>query len=399
MNGGTSRTEWVNWSGSLRFSPAEIVAPRDEEELARLVRRAREDGRVVRVAGAGHSSSPLVETGETLVSLEHLRGLEWHDRESHQATIRAGMTLQEAGEVLFATGLVLHNLGDINVQTVVGAVSTGTHGSGKRLQNLATALVGGRMVTAGGEIQEIPRDRMAAFRCALGGLGIFTAIRLRLLPAFQLRRRELCTTVERLLANIDDLAESNRNFDFYWYPRSDEVKVRTMNPPSAREYQIAGARLVEDRTGWAHQIISKKRELKFEEMEYALPAEAGIPCFQEIRRRVLDRHRRTVAWRVLYRLIAPDDAFLSTAHGRQTVTISLHHNAGLPFAGYFDDIEPIFRSFGGRPHWGKKHSLRARELRPLYPQWDEYQRLRRELDPDGVFLNRYLRSLFGEENS
>lgn len=387
--------EWVNWSGSLRFVPGEIARPRSEEDAAKIVRHAAEQRRVVRVAGAGHSSSPLVQTDDVLLSLEHLQGVESHDASRCEAVVRAGTILKDAGEDLFAPGLALHNLGDVNVQTVVGAVSTGTHGSGKTLQNLATALIGGRMITASGDIREIPSDQILAFRSALGSLGIFTAVRLKLLPAFQLRRLEMCTSVNDCMEHLDELAADNRNLDFYWYPRSDEVKLRTMNPPDKARPHPSYARVVEDKTGWSHEIISKKRELRFEEIEYALPADAGPACFQEVRRRVRETHRREVAWRVLYRFVAADEAWLSTAHGRDTVTISLHHNAGLPFREYFDDIEPVFRSFGGRPHWGKRHSLKSEQLRSLYPQWDAFQRTRRELDPDGVFQNDYLKTLLG----
>jgi FAD/FMN-containing dehydrogenase len=386
---------WQNWSGSLRFEPCQILTPAPEEEAARVVRSAAEQGRVVRVVGAGHSSSPLVETRDILLSLEKLRGMESHDSEAREAIVLAGTSLKEAGDALFDAGLALHNLGDVNVQTAVGAVSTGTHGSGKTLQNLASALVGGRMITARGEIREIPEDQIQAFRCSLGAHGIFTAVRLRLLPAFQLRRRELCTTSRDCMEHLDELAQSNRNFDFYWYPRSDQVKLRTMNPPDEFAVDLPYATVVEDRVGWSHTIISKERELKFEEMEYALPAEAGPPCFEEIRKRVLSHHRRTVAWRVLYRFVAADDAYLSTAHARETVTISLHHNAGMPYDEYFNDIEPIFRSYGGRPHWGKKHSLRAEQLRSLYPKWNAFLDVSRASDPDGVFFSPYLRSILG----
>jgi FAD/FMN-containing dehydrogenase len=389
------RAVWQNWSGSLRFEPGEICTPSTEEEVARIVLAAAEKKRLVRVVGAGHSSSPLVETNDVLLSLENLRGLESHDLEAGEATIRSGTILKDAGEELFDAGLALHNLGDVNVQTATGAVSTGTHGSGKTLPNLATALVGGRMVTARGEIREIPAGQIAAFRSSLGTLGIFTAIRLRLLRAFRLRRQELCTLHRHCMEHLSELAEANRNFDFYWYPRSDRVKLRRMNPPDRAPEPLPYAEVVEDRTDWSHRIITKERVLKFEEMEYALPAEAGPACFEEIRKRVMARHRQTVAWRVLYRFIAADDAYLSTAHGRETVTISLHHNAGLPFDEYFNDIEPVFRSFGGRPHWGKKHSMTAEELRPLYPKWDEFQRVRQSFDPDGVFMSPYLRRLLG----
>jgi FAD/FMN-containing dehydrogenase len=391
------RVSWRNWSGSLQFEPGEIRKPRSEEEVAGIVRAAAAEGRVVRVAGAGHSSSPLVETRDVLLSLEKLDGVESHDRDAREATVLAGTSLKDAGEELFDAGLALHNLGDVNVQTVVGAVSTGTHGSGKTLQNLATALVGGRMITARGDIREIPPGDIPAFRCSLGSLGIFTAVRLRLLPAFQLRRQELCTVYRDCMEHLGELAEANRNFDFYWYPRSDEVKLRRMNPADETPAEVPYATVVEDRTGWSHEIISKERLLKFEEMEYALPADAGPPCMEEIRKRVMAKHRRAVAWRVLYRFVAPDDAWLSTAHGRDTVTISLHHNAGMPFDEYFNDIEPVFRSFGGRPHWGKKHSLSAKDLRPLYPQWNAFQEKRRACDPEGVFLSPYLRELLNDE--
>ena len=394
-----SLREWTNWSGSLRFTPREIVSPRDEEELAAVVRQAAEQGGTVRVVGAGHSSSPLVKTGETLVSLEHFRGLVSHDAGSNRAVIRAGMTLEEAGKELFDAGLALHNLGDVNVQTVAGAVSTGTHGSGKRLKNLAAALVGGRLVTGTGEVREVMIEKdpelLLAGRCSLGGIGIFTELCLQLLPAYRLRRREVCTSVDETLAHLEQLAEENRNFDFYWYPRSDEVKIRTLNPEESHEPEIGFGRVVEASSGWSHEIISKRRQLKFEEMEFALPAEAGVSCFLEIRDRVLKRHRKSVAWRVLYRFIAADEAFLSTAHGRYTVAISLHHNAGLPYDEYFGDIEPLFRAHGGRPHWGKKHSLREEALRPLYPRWDDYRRVRGELDPAGVFLNDHLQEILG----
>jgi FAD/FMN-containing dehydrogenase len=391
--------EWTNWSGSLRFVPGEVRSPRDDEELAEIVRQAAGEAKVVRVVGAGHSSSPLVETDEILVSLEHLRGLESHDRERQEAIVRAGSTLEETGEALFEAGLTMHNLGDVNVQTAAGAVSTGTHGSGKTLKNLATALIGGRMVTAAGEIREISiendRDLLLAGRCSLGAIGIFTSLRLQLLPAFKLRRREMCASVPDTMEHLGELLEANRNFDFYWYPRSDEVKLRTLNPLDDVQPEIRYAQTVHESTGWAHEIISKVRELKFEEMEYAMEAEAGPACFEEIRQKMLKIHRASVAWRVLYRFVAADDAYLSTAHDRFTVTISLHHNAGLPYDEFFNDIEPIFRAYGGRPHWGKKHSLREAELRPLYPKWETYQSVRREMDPGGVFLNRYLKSILG----
>ena len=391
---------WSNWSGSLSFTPDKIETPGDEQALRSLVHKAARQGRTVRVVGAGHSSTPLVQTDHLLVSLQSFNEIESYSLSRGEATIGTGMTVEEAGAALHEIGLATHNIGDVDVQTLMGAIGTGTHGTGAQLQNLSAMLTGIRMVTARGELVEYSLEQhpefLRAARGSLGALGIFTAIRLRLLPAFRLQRREWCTHIEETLAHLEELIAANRNFDFYWYPRSDLSKLRTWNPPGEGSHDLPYAKCVEDKTGWSHEMLPKTRDIKFDEMEYALPAEAGPACFQEIRSRVKQRWRKEVAWRVLYRTVAADDTYLSPAYGRQTVTISLHHNAGLPFQEYFDDIEPIFRNHGGRPHWGKKHTLKAADLRHLYPRWEAFQSIRKQMDPDCTFLNDYLREIFGE---
>ena len=391
--------DWSNWSGSLRFSPHRIVSPANDDEVAGVVRQAAAEGQTVRVVGAGHSSSPLVETSGVLVSLRKLRGVEAYDRTSCEATLGAGTTLDAAGKALLTYGMAFTNLGDVDYQTVAGAIATGTHGTGKRLPNLATHLIGGRLVTGTGDIISFSEvddpELVLASRVSLGATGIVTALRLRLVPAYPLRKRAWCAHIEDCLARFDELAETHRHVDFYWYPRSDEAKVRTMDPIQVVPADLPFARLLSEETGWSNEVIANIRELRFEEMEYALPAEAGRVCFREVRRRIKEHWRHLVGWRVLYRTIAADDAYLSPAYDRPTVTISLHQNATLPFQEYFSDIEPIFRAHGGRPHWGKKHTLRAADLRPLYPAWDRFYEVRQRIDSGGVFLNGYLRELLG----
>lgn len=393
--------EWSNWSGSLRFLPDRIEHPADEAAVARIVAGAHRDGRTVRAVGAGHSSSALVETQEVLVSLDKHQGIVSHDAEAREATLRAGMTLHDASEALLDGGLAMPNLGDVDVQTVVGAVGTGTHGSGMKLQNLASPLVGGTLVTGTGEVRnfsiEKDGDLLRAIRVSLGALGVLTEMRLRLVPAFRLRRQERCGRVDDLMPRLDELARRHRNVDFYWYPRSDEAKLRVHDVEGSATEEVDFGVPVVDRTDWSGRILPRTRDLKFDEMEYALPYDEGPACFEQVRRRVKARHRKEVGWRILYRFVAADDAYLSPHHGRDSVTISLHHNAGLPFWDYFHDIEPIFREHGGRPHWGKKHTMTARELRPLYPEWDRFQRERKRLDPDGIFLNAHLRGLLVED--
>jgi FAD/FMN-containing dehydrogenase len=391
--------EWVNWSGSLRFTPERIETPASEEELSAIVRRAAEQGKTVRAVGAGHSSSPLVETKDILVSLAKFRGIYSHDTAAGTAEVGTGMVLGEAGRDLTEPGLAMHNLGDVDVQTVAGAISVATHGTGKRLRNLSEMLVGMRMVNAAGEIaefsEETDREFMKAARVALGVLGIFTSIKLRLLQGYELERREWCASIDDCLANLYHLTEENRHFDFYWYPRRDDVKLRTLNHRGEGPHDIPFATCIEEQIGHVAEVIAQERTLKFEEMEYALPAEAGPDCFREVRRRIKDRHRHYVGWRVLYRTIKSDEVYLSTAYGRETVSISILQNIGLPYWEYFKDIEPIFKDYGGRPHWGKKHTMKADQLRPRYPKWDDFLATRRRMDPNGVFLTPYMRELLG----
>jgi FAD/FMN-containing dehydrogenase len=395
--------EWANWSGSLCFMPRCIAAPSTEADLAALIQEAAAAGRTVRPVGSGHSSTPILETDDILVAPDGFQGIVACGEDAREATVRSGTTLEDLGSALLDCGLDLPNFGDIATQTVAGVIATATHGTGKDLKSLASILIGGRLVTGTGEVVafgEDDVDLLCAARVSLGVLGIFTQVRLRLVPAYTMERREYCTTIDACLAHLDELIAGNRNFDFYWYPRSDEVKLRLLNPPGGGTRDLPYATPVEDHTGWAHEIIPKHSNLRFtfDEMEYALPFAAGPECFQEVRRRVKEQFRRSVGWRLLYRTVAAEDAYLSPYFARESVTISLHQNASLPFREYFTAIEPIFRAYGGRPHWAKKHTLRAAELRPLYPQWERFLAVRRRLDPQGVFLSPYLRDLLGVED-
>lgn len=396
-----SADEFINWSGSLRFIPGWQVWPATEEAVCAYVRDATAHSRKIRVAGSGHSSSELVQTPDILMSMRDHRGLIDYDLQSSRATVGAGTVLHDLGSILHGVGLGMQNLGDVDTQTIAGVIGTGTHGSGRKLQNISATLVGVRLVTGAGEVvewsvEEHP-DLIDAARVSMGLLGIFTAVRLQLEPTYRLRRREYCARTDDCLTHLDELADEHRNFDFYWYPRRDEVKLRTLNPPEVPPPDLPFARCIKDEEGFSHEIIARERELKFEELEYFVPAAAGPACFKEVRRRILEHHRAHVGWRVLYRLIASDQGFLSPVHGRDSVAISVHQNASLPYQEYFDDIEPILRAHDGRPHWGKKHSLHGRELASLYPRWTDFMKLRRELDPHGVFLTEAMARLLGEE--
>ncbi|QKW11904.1 D-arabinono-1,4-lactone oxidase [Verrucosispora sp. NA02020] len=400
---------FVNWSGSLSFTPGGNAEPADEDEVRDLVLRARESGTHLRPVGSGHSSSPLVRTNGTLVSLDRLAGVVHQDDD--QFTVWGGTRLKALGESLYDAGLAMENLGDVDYQSIAGATATGTHGTGVRFGNLSTQVTGVRLVTGTGETLDISptsnAELLPAARLSLGALGVVTKITIHAQPRYELRRRAWCAPVDWTLDHLAELQHTNRNMDFYWYPRSDLTQIRTMNrADDLPEGQMWVARQALESTPWTepleleigptHRTIPQDRDLRFEEIEYMLPAEAFTSCFAEVRKRILNRHRRVVGWRVLVRTIAADDIWLSNAYDRPTTTIACLQNTSLPYEEYFRDMEAIFRQYGGRPHWGKKHWLTARELRPIFPHWDDFREARRRLDPDGVFLTPDLARLLEE---
>lgn len=391
--------EWVNWSGSLRFTPGVIERPGNEEEVQQLVSGAHSGGKNIRIVGAGHSSVPLVETDKILVSQEKLKGLVEYKKESNQVKLLPGTSIEEAGDILIKLRMDMHNTGDVDYQFLGGAFGTGTHGSGKKLPNLSAMMIGCRLVDGQGQlreysIQEQP-EMIQALRVGLGSLGFFTEVKLQAEAAREYSRKEFCTHIVTCIEHLNELVDENEMFDFYWYPRNDEAKLRICNPVGEGKEQLPYASKVKENNGWLPNILPQERELKYEEMEYAIPIEAGPECFKEVRKRIRAKHRQYVGWRVLYRTVAADDAYLSPFYKRDSVTIALLQNNELEYKKYFDDMEPIFKDFGGRPHWGKKHTRKADELSALYPEWDRFLRIRKEMDPDGIFLNDYLKEIFG----
>lgn len=392
-----------NWSGSVSFTPHETVHPADEAEVVERVRRAAEEGTGIRPVGSGHSSSRIMVTPDTLMSLDRLTGVTDHDTEARRAKVLPGTGLEDLGDQLAEHGLAMENLGDVDYQAIAGAIGTGTHGTGEHLGNLSSTLVGGRLVTGTGEVlpfgedagADADDDLLRAVQVSLGALGVLTSLTLRLVPAYDLHRRNWKTPIDWALEHFDELSAVNRHLDVYWYPRSDIAQVRTMNPPGEEPGLVPPGELHREETGPGHHIITNQREIVFEEIEYMLPREVALEVFGQVRRRVLERHREQVAWRVLLRTVAADRSMLSPFYERDTMTIALLHNTSLPYEEYFFDIEPILLEAGGRPHWGKKHTCTHEDLAPMYSEWDAFARWRAELDPHGVFASDDLDRLLG----
>jgi FAD/FMN-containing dehydrogenase len=364
-------------------------------ELAALVERAAREGRTVRPVGSGHSFSRVVATDGYVVSLDALAGIESHDREKLSASVRAGTKLNALGEPLLEQGMAMENLGDIDVQALGGALATGTHGTGRTLGNLSSRVSWLRIVTGGGAVVECDAetdpDVFRAARVSVGALGIVTAVRLNLLPAYRLHERTWRAPLEEILETLDSLIVGHRHFEFFYFPKHDFAEAKAIDPTDADPASVAGK--AGERIDWSARSLPSVREERFNEMEYSVPAEQGLECVRAVVARVRARHPK-VTWPLEYRTVAPDDAFLSPAQGRATVTISVHQDGRYPFREFFEDVEPILLEHEGRPHWGKFHSANAKVLSSRYPDWERFQTVRRRLDPGGMFLNEHLATVF-----
>jgi len=426
---------WNNWSGYVSCPDAQVVAPASAAALAQLLRDAAGAGRSVRVAGAGHSFSPLLQTDGFIVSLDRLQGVIAVDARARTARVHAGTRLAALGAALAEQGLAMENLGDINVQSIAGATSTGTHGTGIGFGNLATQIAGFTLLTADGSELRASADEnpelFAGGRIALGSLGVLSEITLRLVPAFRLRLDRARMELEECLARAGEQVANNRSFEFYWLPHTDTVLTKAWNltddpvdewgwrrylsdvllentafgalcglakavpawcPPISRfcATMVSASSQVDA----SHSMLATVRRVRFNEMEWSLPAERGADALREIRA-LISRREFPLMFPLEYRWVRGDDLWLSPNHGRDSVHISVHQYVGMPFERYFDAVQAICLNHGGRPHWGKVHGLTARELSTLYPRWDDFLALRERLDPAGLFLTPYLRRLFG----
>jgi FAD-linked oxidoreductase len=417
---------WSNWSGSQSCQPARREVPRTEEELCELLKRS--TGKV-RFVGSSHSFSPLVPTPDTLISLAALRGLISVDAQTGEASIWAGTRLAQIGEPLWEQGRGLINQPDIDSQALAGAIATSTHGTGATLGSLSSEVTRIRLVTAHGEILECSRDRNAdlfnAARTSFGALGAVSQIVMRTRDAYKLRERTWMMPLQEGLEHAAKLRDEHRHFEMYALPHGDYIQGITLDetdapdsPPSAvnnseAEFRkaakiidtlpfmrsliinmAAGTVDPQERIGRSYRILGNVRSTRFNEMEYTVPAEHGPACLSEILA-TIRRDDIDVIFPLEYRYVQADDVWLSPFYQRPGCAISCHNFHDRDYKKYFAAIEPIFWKYQGRPHPGKLHTLEAKQLAQLYPRWDDFQRIRRELDPQGRLLNDHLQRVFG----
>ncbi len=427
---------WRNWAGNQSAQPREFTAPRSPEEVAAVIRRAADRGLTVRMTGAGHSFTPAAVTEGIMLRPGRMTGIRSVDASAGLATAEAGCTLRTLNEQLLRHGLALANMGDIQVQTVAGAIQTGTHGTGRDVGGMAAQVAGLEMVLADGTIVSCSADTnpemFAAARVGLGALGVLTAVTFRVVPAFLLEAREQPMRWTEVVGRLDELIRDNEHFEFFWFPHTEGCLTKRNNrtagpvrPLSKFRYwlddeflsntlfgitcqlghrfpglikpvnKVAGkalsARCYADA---AHRVFTSPRRVRFKEQEYAIPAESLAAALGEIRA-LFGRRDWRISFPIEVRVTPGDDPWLSTAYGRDSAYIAFHVFHAAPHEDYFREMEAVLTAAGGRPHWGKMHTRQAGYLRGVYPRFGDFVALRDKLDPERRFANAYLTEVLG----
>ncbi len=446
---------WQNWAGTATATPARRYWPRTAEAIADAVRDAAAAGLVVRALGSGHSFTPAAATDGAAIDLSSWTGVIAADVSTGLVTVRSGTTLRDLNAALDRLGLAMANMGDIDAQTISGAICTGTHGTGAGLGGIATQVEALELVRADGSLLSVSAtsdtELLHAARVSIGALGVISTVTLRCVPAFRLAADERAMATDEVLERFDEFAAANDHFEFYWFPYGRNALVKRNNrivgpgcgaasalsapagrpasltpPPMPRwrgflEYEVmenaafgalcragravpslvrplgklASATLsARSYSAGSHQVFVTPRRVRFAESEYAVPRESALAVLAELRRAV-PRLSQPVMFPVEVRVAAADDVWLSTAYGRDTAYIAIHQYAGMAHEEYFAAFESITASVGGRPHWGKMHTLDASRLEELYPRFADFLRVRDEADPERRFANPYLDQVLG----
>ena len=428
---------WQNWAGLSATRPAEVIAPSDTAAVVSAVQRARELGTTVKMPGTGHSFTGIAAPEGIMLAPGGLSGVIDVDVDANTATARAGTPLHLLNSTLESHGLSLHNMGDIAEQTIAGATSTGTHGTGGIVASLSAQIAGLELVTGTGEVLHASAsqnpDVFAVARLGLGALGILTSITFDVEPLFTLEAHEYPMLWDEAVDRFDQITAESHHAEMYWFPHTDRILAKENNrvleaPEPLGRFRhwlddeflsntvfglanrvgnlrpswipkinnISGQALSERRYSDApHRVFTSTRSVVFREMEYAVPREVGLEALRAVRRWI-DASGINISFPIEIRTTPADDIALSTSSGRDSMYLAFHMNARTDHTAYFAGVEDILRGFDGRPHWGKLNTRTAADLAPSYPRWAEFQAVRDRLDPDRVFSNTYLRRALGD---
>lgn len=420
---------WSNWSGNQVSYPAERARPRNIDALAKMLKES--DGKI-RAVGAGHSFSGLVPTNQTLLSMARFRGISDINKETLEVTAGAGTRLAALGDELWDSGLGMINMPDINTQTLAGAIATSTHGTGQKFGSLSSYVTGLTLVTAAGETLKCSatenKDVFDAARCNIGSLGIITDITMQMRDSYYLKERSEMLPIEEAFEKMEKLRLEKRHFEAYGLPHANHVLLIefdevTKEESDAKQGQaesgdayktfrtladvidmmpfLRGAVMsiaprtvgVEERYGQWNHIFGNVRDMRFNEMEYTVPAEDGLACFRDVLNTIKEKDI-DIIFPIEYRYVGEDDIWLSQFYQRAGASISVHNFHDKPYLPYFAEMESIFDRYEGRPHWGKVHTKTEPEFAALYPQWEAFKKVRQRLDPKRRFINEHLEKIF-----
>ena len=432
--------EWRNWSGLESSRPTLVERPANTAAVVAAVERARDERSTVKMIGTGHSFTAISAPEATMLTPGGMAGILAVDRDAMTVTALAGTPLKVLNAGLERLGLSLHNMGDIAEQTLAGAISTGTHGTGGVAAGLAAQVAGLELVTGTAEVLRATADEnpdvLDVARVGLGALGILTSVTFRVEPLFLLEAHEQPMDWDEALGSFDQMTAESHHVDMYWFPHTDRMLTKRNDRldaelSEARPLPRWRARLDDDfltntvfglLTGGAnrvpgliprmnqlsaralsartysdvaHRVFTARRDVVFREMEYAVPRAAGLSALREARRAV-DASDLRISFPVEIRVAPADDIALSTASGRDSFYLAFHTHRDADHTAYFALLEPIMRAHEGRPHWGKVHTRSAADLAPAYPRFEEFLAMRDRLDPDRVFANAYLRGVLGD---
>jgi FAD-linked oxidoreductase len=422
-----------NWAKNISFKPQQVFSPKSEDEIIEIIKQANSNKKVLRTRGSGHSWTGLIASDYWFLHLDHFQGFLSHNQDKKTLRVKAGTKLRTFGDIAFKFNLAMENQGDINRQSLAGASSTGTHGTGRELQSVANQIESLVIISGSGDKIKIDSSNLDLFnaaRVSFGSLGIITEVTMKLVEAYKLKVRSFAEDMDKALDQFDKRFHNHRHLEMFYFPVGDWAIIKTMDKTSeiisegklARRFNelvlenwiYEGLNIVASKTksykefdkimrrfvgssekvDWSHRAFPTDRNFKFMEMEYNLPLEKFQEVFNEMRQSIRKNNFKTL-FPIEIRFVKKDPLWLSPAFERDSVYFAVHTYITEDYRPYFDAMEAIFKRHGGRPHWGKWHSLKEPTFAQIYPKFENFKKIRTELDPQGIFLNPHLKEIFG----
>lgn len=422
-----------NWGQNQTSKPKNFYEPADEADVQKIVREVRERGERLRVIGANHSWSAVGTSDHNLMRIDALDDLLHVDIDAMQVTVGAGIRLHALVRRLAKLGWAMQNLGSIDEQSVAGVMSTGTHGTGLGIGNIATQIVGMKIVDGKGDLYVVEdgTDLMRAARVSVGMLGIITEVTIQCVPAFRLHERSWSLPFEKALKVMPTLVKNHTHVKFWWLPHTGMIQVYVFEPTDRPATRLRlGAKSLDDFTNryvfsgiiglgnaapaivpLLNKVVARSYFKKYErvadsvdiftvampprhlESEYAVPFENTVPLVRGVKS-LIDGHNLKVSFVNEVRFVAGDDSWLSPAHSGPVCQFGAYISDGPYAKPFFDGFDALAADLGARPHWGKLFGMTPESVRAAFPKYDDFQSLRATMDPDRVFSNAFTETYF-----